>query len=75
MRRVEAFSGIMNQAIPDPHVTPARKRVWYISNVGILGCAESACSGNCAATSKPPEVANFSVNHIQHYLTVGRWPL
>ena len=30
---------------------------------------------HCAATSKPPEVANFSVNHIQHYRTVGRWSL
>ena len=30
---------------PDPHVTPARKRVWYLT-VGILGCAESACSEN-----------------------------
>ena len=30
---------------------------------------------HCASNSKPPEVANFSVSHIQHYRTVGRWSM
>ena len=38
-------STIILVSVPDPHVTPARKRVW-VSNVGILGCAESACLEN-----------------------------